>query len=55
MPCEQGLSLLPDACVDLVVTSPPYGGLRDYDGFEWDFYEVSKQIYRVLKPGGVLC
>lgn len=55
MPCEEGLSLLPDACVDLFVTSPPYGGLRDYDGFEWDFYEVSKQIYRVLKPGGVLC
>ncbi|MBA3540204.1 MAG: site-specific DNA-methyltransferase, partial [Deltaproteobacteria bacterium] len=28
--CATGLRALPDACLDAVVTSPPYWGLRDY-------------------------
>jgi DNA modification methylase len=42
------------ACVDLVVTSPPYDDLRTYGGHSWDFYGVAWHLSRVLKPGGVI-
>jgi len=44
----------PRGCVDLVVTSPPYDGLRTYGGHSWDFFGVAWQLKRVLKPGGVI-
>lgn len=60
-----GLRLLPDACLDLTVTSPPYddmdldfnpltkNGLRTYNGYTWDFKSLAQELYRVTKPGGV--
>ena len=57
---------LPDGCVDLVVTSPPYFGLRDYGyagqiGFEatpgeWldALWACTREWVRVLKPEGSL-
>jgi DNA modification methylase/uncharacterized protein YbaR (Trm112 family) len=48
------LRTFPDACVDLVVTSPPYDNLRTYGGHSWDFPGVAEQLTRVLKPGGVI-
>ena len=44
----------PIECVDLVVTSPPYDALREYGGAQWDFHGLSKQLVRVIKPGGVI-
>lgn len=49
-----GLNGLPDDCVDLTVTSPPYDNLRDYKGFTWDEEGLTKELYRVTKPGGVV-
>lgn len=48
---------LADSSVDLIVTSPPYDGVRDYKKDEWqiDLPAIGKQISRVLKPGGVCC
>ncbi len=47
----------PDDSVDLVVTSPPYDNLRDYDGnVTWSFdvfKSIADQIVRILKKGGV--
>ena len=48
------LRTLPDACIDLVVTSPPYDNLRTYGGHSWDFDGVAQQLWRVIKPGGVV-
>lgn len=52
------LKEFPSDCVDLVVTSPPYDDLRDYDGMvAWSFdvfKEIAIQLYRVIKPGGVM-
>ena len=48
------LSTFPDACIDLVVTSPPYDNLRTYGGHTWDFEGVARELTRVLKPGGVI-
>ncbi len=54
----QYLKQLPDACIDMVMTSPPYDDLRDYDGqAAWDFTvfaAIAGELYRVLKPGGVI-
>ena len=50
----KGMMMLPDECIDLVVTSPPYDDLRTYGGHSWDFYGVAWNLARVLKPGGVI-
>lgn len=60
--CEEELKRLPDECVDLVFTSPPYADqIKDYgekvkristDKYvEW-FIPKVKELYRVLKPTG---
>ena len=44
--------------VDLVVTSPPYDDLREYgkdDAWTFkSFQKIARQLYRVMKPGGVV-
>lgn len=52
--CVDGMSKLDDESVDLVVTSPPYDGLRDYKGFNFEFPSIVKQLYRVVKEGGIV-
>lgn len=52
--CVQTMSRMPDEFIDLVVTSPPYGMLRVYNGFVFEFEPVAKQLFRVIKTGGVL-
>lgn len=44
----------PDECIDLTVTSPPYDNLRTYNGFDWDFEALAKELYRVTKRGGIV-
>jgi site-specific DNA-methyltransferase (adenine-specific) len=44
---------MPAASIDLVLTSPPYGDLREYGGCTWNLDAVTEQIARMLKPGGV--
>jgi DNA modification methylase len=43
-----------DESVQLTVTSPPYDNLRTYNGFEWDFPALARELYRVTKPGGAV-
>jgi site-specific DNA-methyltransferase (adenine-specific) len=50
--CVTEMKKLPDNCIDLVVTSPPYDKIRDYHGFKVDLHETGKEIFRVLKEGG---
>jgi DNA modification methylase len=58
--CLAMLRRLPDECLDLVVTSPPYDGQPKYGngeryGRDWYggfFMEVSGEILRALKPHG---
>ena len=47
------LKTLPDNCINLVVTSPPYDGLRDYNGYSLDLHGLGEQLFRVLKDGGI--
>ena len=54
MDCVEAMKLMPDECVDLTVTSPPYDNLRTYQGFSWDFETTAKELYRITKQGGVV-
>jgi len=45
---------IPDNFVDLTVTSPPYGDLRKYKGFIFDYKLMFNELYRVTKQGGVV-
>ena len=56
---SEKLLLLDDCSIDLVVTSPPYDNLRKYNGVgdTWNhekFKSIAKQLYRVVKDGGVV-
>ena len=48
------IARMPDNFIDLVVTSPPYDGLRQYNGYCFDFESLAKGLYRVMKPGGTI-
>lgn len=63
--CLITMSKMDSCSVDLVVTSPPYDDLRSYDkfisgnkteynGYSFPFEEIAKELYRVIKPGGVV-
>lgn len=53
MDCLEGMKLIPDNTIDLIVTSPPYDEIRDYKGFSLDLHNVGIEISRILKDGGV--
>lgn len=40
--------------IDLIVTSPPYDNLRKYNGYSFDFEKIAKELFRVIKDGGVM-
>lgn len=48
------LKTLDDSSIDLVVTSPPYDNLRDYNGYTVDIDTIIKQLYRVVKDQGIV-
>lgn len=52
--CLEVMKELPDKCVDLTVTSPPYDTLRDYKGYSFDFEGIAQELYRITKDGGVV-
>jgi DNA modification methylase len=57
--CLEVLQRLPEDCIDLIVTSPPYadrraktyGGVKPDQYVSW-FLKVAEQLQRVLKPTG---
>jgi len=50
----QGMIQLGKEVVDLTVTSPPYGDLRNYNGYSFDFERTARGLYYVTKHGGVV-
>ena len=52
--CVGGMRGLPDGCIPLTVTSPPYDNLRRYGDHPFDFEAVARELWRVTAPGGVL-
>ena len=58
MDCLEGLKYIDNNSIDLVVTSPPYDTMRNYLNEEFlnvgDTKKIIEQLYRVIKPGGVV-
>ena len=52
--CLDTMAKMPDKFVDLVVTSPPYDNIREYNGYTFEFEKIASGLYRILKDGGVL-
>lgn len=52
--CLEGMKNLPTNAIDLVVTSPPYDNLRDYNGYKFNFEGIATELYRIIKEGGVV-
>ena len=56
--CVEGMTQLRAESIPVTVTSPPYDQIRRYGGSCWDFdvfKGVADQLWRVTKPGGVVC
>ena len=52
--CLEFMKTLPDKCIDMTLTSPPYDNLRDYKGYSFDFEGIAKELFRITKDGGVV-
>jgi len=48
------MAKMPDCFVDLTVTSPPYDGLRTYNGYSFPFEDIARELFRITKDGGVV-
>ena len=53
--CIDTMKMMDDGFVDLVVTSPPYDEMREYEGYKLEgFEQIAANLYRVVKFGGVV-
>lgn len=52
--CADILKKVDDASIDMVLTSPPYDDLKNYEGYVFDFEPIARELYRVLKPNCVV-
>lgn len=43
-----------DNYIDMVLTSPPYDNLRNYNGYKFEFEAIANELFRVIKKGGVV-
>ena len=54
MDCIDGMKQIDDNSIDMVLTSPPYDDLRKYNGYKFDINNTVKELYRILKEGGII-
>jgi len=52
--CLITMKNMQDNCIDFVITSPPYDDIRNYNGYQFEFEKIAKELYRVLNNGGVI-
>jgi len=52
--CADLMKRLAPNSIDLVVTSPPYDTLRNYNGFSFTFEKIAAELFRVSKEHGVI-
>jgi len=45
---------MPNNYIDFVITSPPYDDIRNYNGYQFEFKKIAKELFRVIKPDGVV-
>jgi site-specific DNA-methyltransferase (adenine-specific) len=52
--CLTTKSKMQDEFIDFVITSPPYDDIRNYNGYNFEFEKIAKELFRILKIGGVV-
>jgi len=52
--CIDTMANMPSESVDMVLTSPPYDDLRNYNGFDLPLERIIKGLFRILKKGSVV-
>lgn len=56
--CLEGMELIDDKSIDMVLTSPPYDNLKNYGiNHKWNFdifSKIANSLFRILKCGGVI-
>ena len=55
--CLEIMRKMNDESIDMVITSPPYDDLREYNGSNWSFdifKPIADELARVLRNGGVI-
>lgn len=56
--CLEVLKNIPDGSINLILTSPPYDNLRNYNNsLNWNFdifKQIANELKRILKDGGVI-
>jgi site-specific DNA-methyltransferase (adenine-specific) len=52
--CLEVMKEIPDGSIDMILTSPPYDNLREYKGYSFDFEGIARELYRIVKDGGVV-
>ena len=53
--CLATMAKMPAGYVDMVLTSPPYDDMREYDGNVFtEFTQIAQELFRVVKTGGVV-
>tara|TARA_Y100000310_G_C20546792_1_gene745985 strand:- start:89 stop:955 length:867 start_codon:yes stop_codon:yes gene_type:complete len=52
--CLEVMKNFEDKFIDMVLTSPPYDNLRNYKGYVFPFKDIARELYRVVKDGGVI-
>jgi site-specific DNA-methyltransferase (adenine-specific) len=44
--CVELMKKMDEKCVDLTVTSPPYDDKRNYNGYDFNFEEIARALFR---------
>ena len=52
--CVEVLQGFPADSIDLTITSPPYDGLRYYEGYSFEPEAIGQALLTVTRPGGVV-
>ena len=52
--CVEIMKGFPESSIDMCITSPPYDNLRVYKGYVFPFCDIVRELFRVIKIGGVV-
>ena len=52
--CLTTMANIPNNYIDFVITSPPYDAIRTYNGYQFDFEKIARELFRVLKISGII-
>jgi site-specific DNA-methyltransferase (adenine-specific) len=52
--CINTMKKIKNNSIDMILTSPPYDNIRNYHNNCYNFIDTSKELFRIIKIGGVL-